>query len=45
MSATSDRTGSVEAWDTEWAAEKAAEALRNLGRSYSLVPRKSAGPR
>jgi hypothetical protein len=34
MSATHDRTESVEAWDTEWAAEKAAEALRYLGRSY-----------
>jgi hypothetical protein len=31
-----DRTGavSVEPWDTEWAAEKAAEALRYLGRNY-----------
>ena len=34
MSATSDRTGGVDAWDTEWAAERAAEALRYLGRSY-----------
>jgi hypothetical protein len=25
----------VEPWDTEWAAEKAAEALRYLGRNYS----------
>jgi hypothetical protein len=25
---------SVEPWDTEWAAEKAAEALRCLGRNY-----------
>jgi hypothetical protein len=24
----------VEPWDTEWAAEKAAEALRYLGRNY-----------
>ena len=24
----------VEPWDTEWAAEKAAEALRYLGRHY-----------
>jgi hypothetical protein len=24
----------VETWDTEWAAEKAAEALRYLGRNY-----------
>jgi hypothetical protein len=24
----------VEAWDTEWAAQKAADALRYLGRSY-----------
>jgi hypothetical protein len=30
------RTGpvGVEPWDTEWAAEKAAEALRYLGRNY-----------
>jgi hypothetical protein len=34
MSATSDRTGGVEAWDTEWAAERAAEALLYLGRNY-----------
>jgi hypothetical protein len=34
MSATSDRTGAVEAWDTEWAAERAAEALLYLGRNY-----------
>jgi len=27
------RTG-VEPWDTEWAAEKAAEALRYLGRNF-----------
>ena len=27
------RTG-VERWDTEWAAQKAAEALRYLGRNY-----------
>ncbi len=25
----------AEPWDTEWAAEKAAEALRYLGRNYS----------
>jgi hypothetical protein len=24
----------VKAWDTEWAAEKAADALRYLGRNY-----------
>ncbi len=24
----------VETWDTEWAAERAAEALRYLGRNY-----------
>ena len=32
-----DRTGAaagVEPWDTEWAAERAAEALRYLGRNY-----------
>jgi hypothetical protein len=34
MSATSDRPGGVEAWDTEWAAERAAEALLYLGRNY-----------
>lgn len=28
------RVAGVEPWDTEWAAEKAAEALRYLGRSY-----------
>jgi hypothetical protein len=28
-----DRVG-VEPWDTEWAAEKAAEALRYLGRNF-----------
>jgi hypothetical protein len=30
------RTGimGVEPWDTEWAADKAAEALRYLGRNY-----------
>jgi hypothetical protein len=27
-------TAGVEPWDTEWAAEKAAEALRYLGRNY-----------
>jgi hypothetical protein len=32
-----DRIGAaagVEPWDTEWAAERAAEALRYLGRNY-----------
>jgi hypothetical protein len=32
-----DRTGApagIEPWDTEWAAERAAEALRYLGRNY-----------
>jgi hypothetical protein len=31
-----DRVGSggAEPWDTEWAAERAAEALRYLGRNY-----------
>jgi hypothetical protein len=31
-----DRTRAVgvEPWDTEWAAERAAEALRYLGRNY-----------
>jgi hypothetical protein len=28
------RRAGVEPWDTEWAAEKAAEALRYLGRNY-----------
>ena len=32
MTAT-DRTA-VEPWDTEWAAERAADALRFLGRNY-----------
>jgi hypothetical protein len=27
-------TVAADAWDTEWAAEKAAEALRYLGRNY-----------
>jgi hypothetical protein len=27
--------GEMPPWDTEWAAEKAAEALRYLGRNYS----------
>jgi hypothetical protein len=31
--ASRDRNG-VEPWDTEWAAEKAAEALEYLGRNY-----------
>jgi hypothetical protein len=26
--------GEMPAWDTEWAAEKAADALRYLGRNY-----------
>jgi hypothetical protein len=34
VSAASDRTGGVEGWDTEWAAERAAEALLYLGRNY-----------
>jgi hypothetical protein len=36
MSVLADRIGAVgvELWDTEWAAEKAAEALRYLGRNY-----------
>jgi hypothetical protein len=29
-----DRSLGVEPWDTEWAAERAAEALRYLGRNY-----------
>ena len=29
-----DRAVGVEPWDTEWAAEKAAEALDYLGRNY-----------
>jgi hypothetical protein len=29
-----DRAVSAERWDTEWAAEKAAESLRYLGRNY-----------
>jgi len=34
--ASQDRTGAVgvEPWDTEWAAERAAEALRYLGTNY-----------
>jgi hypothetical protein len=34
--ASQDRTGAVgvEPWDTEWAAERAAEALLFLGRNY-----------
>jgi hypothetical protein len=31
--ASRDRVG-IEPWDREWAAEKAAEALRFLGRNY-----------
>jgi hypothetical protein len=30
----STAAGELPAWDTEWAAEKAAEALRYLGRNY-----------
>jgi hypothetical protein len=30
----SDRAVGVEPWDTEWAAARAAEALRYLGRNY-----------
>jgi hypothetical protein len=29
-----DRAVGVEPWDTEWAAARAAEALRYLGRNY-----------
>jgi hypothetical protein len=29
-----DNAGELPPWDTEWAAEKAAEALRYLGRNY-----------
>jgi hypothetical protein len=29
-----DRTEAVKPWDMEWAAEKAADALRYLGRNY-----------
>jgi hypothetical protein len=32
--ASQDRVVGVEPWDTEWAAKKAAEALRYLGRHY-----------
>jgi hypothetical protein len=31
---TADHIGGVEPWDTEWASEKAADALRYLGRNY-----------
>ena len=31
---TNPNAGELPAWDTEWAAEKAAEALRYLGRNY-----------
>ncbi len=34
MSATEDKTVGAEPWDAEWAAGKAAEALRYLGRNY-----------
>ncbi len=29
-----DNAGELSPWDTEWAAQKAAEALRYLGRNY-----------
>ena len=32
--ASRDGAVGVEPWDTEWAAERAAEALRYLGRNY-----------
>jgi len=32
--ASRDRAVGVEPWDTEWAAERAADALRFLGRNY-----------
>ncbi len=32
--ASQERAVRVEPWDTEWAAERAAEALRYLGRNY-----------
>jgi hypothetical protein len=31
---TADHIEGAEPWDTEWAAEKAADALRYLGRNY-----------
>jgi hypothetical protein len=31
---TPDRAVGVEPWDTEWAAERAADALRHLGRNF-----------
>jgi hypothetical protein len=34
MSITEDKAVGVEPWDCEWAAERAAEALRYLGRNY-----------
>jgi hypothetical protein len=34
MSITDDKTVGVEPWDCEWAAERAAEALRYLGHSF-----------
>ncbi|HEV8045802.1 MAG TPA: hypothetical protein VGP38_11515 [Rubrobacter sp.] len=34
MMASQDKTVGVEPWDTEWAAQLAAEALRWLGRNY-----------
>ena len=32
--ASQERAVGVEPWDTEWAAARAAEALRHLGRNY-----------
>jgi hypothetical protein len=32
--ASKDRAVGVESWDYEWAAEKAADALKYLGRNY-----------
>jgi hypothetical protein len=32
--ASQDRAVGVERWDTEWAAERAADALKYLGRHY-----------
>jgi hypothetical protein len=34
LSTTQDKTAGTEPWDIEWAAEKAAQALRYLGRDY-----------
>lgn len=33
--ASKHRTVGVEPWDVDWAAERAAEAIRYLGRNYS----------